>query len=71
MCINYIDQMDKGNNFRFILLGTIVCVNYIDQMDKINNFRFTFQGPLCVLTLLIKWTKEKILGLYFLGTIVC
>ena len=24
-----------------------------------------------MLTILIKWTKEIILGLYFLGTIVC
>ena len=48
VCINYIDQMDKGNNFRFILLGTIVCVNYIDQMDKRNNFRFILFRDHCV-----------------------
>ena len=24
VCVNYIDQMDKRNNFRFIFLGTIV-----------------------------------------------
>ena len=30
VCVNYIDQMDKRNKFRFIFLGTIVCVNYND-----------------------------------------
>ena len=48
VCVNYSDQMDKRNNFRFIHFRDIVCVKYSDQMDKRNNFRFVLFRDHCL-----------------------
>ena len=58
MCFNYIDQMDRRNDFRFILFRDHCVLTILINWTKGIILGVYFLGTIvCVLTILIKWTK--------------